>query len=82
MQPYTFRKMRAELASMWMPRSRNLRRISAKAGMLVPFHENNTIPNYEGAIATDEDPTTMKVSTLLSPFLSSGACCIGKVQVP
>ncbi|KAJ8650556.1 hypothetical protein MRB53_003579 [Persea americana] len=62
LQPHTFRKMRAELASMWMPsnRARNLRRISAKAGLLVPLHESNIIPNYEGPIATDEDMTTMK----------------------
>lgn len=68
--------MRAELASMWMPsnRARNLRRISAKAGLLVPLHESNIIPNYEGPIATDEDMTTMKVSTLLRLFATSGAC--------
>ncbi|XP_058086953.1 uncharacterized protein LOC131234015 isoform X3 [Magnolia sinica] len=62
LQPHTFRQMRAELASMWNAsnRTRNLRRVSAKAGLLVPLHENNVIPNHEDSLTTDDDKTTMK----------------------
>ncbi|XP_077234872.1 uncharacterized protein LOC143877037 isoform X2 [Tasmannia lanceolata] len=62
LQPHTFSRMQSELASMWSPssRGRNLRRISAKAGLVVPLHENKIISNYEESMATDKDVTTMK----------------------
>lgn len=65
MQPQIFRKMRADLASMWSPISRagNLRRISARASML-PLDEKSLTSDYEGAMAIDEDITSMKVSDL------------------
>ncbi|XP_068650104.1 uncharacterized protein [Aristolochia californica] len=58
LQPHTFRRIRAELALMWNPskKVRNLRRISAKAGLLVPFKESNVALNMQ----PDEDRTTMK----------------------
>ncbi|XP_010243108.1 PREDICTED: uncharacterized protein LOC104587265 isoform X2 [Nelumbo nucifera] len=61
-QPKTFRRMRAELASMWNPnkKARILRRISTKSSTFVPLHENDIISDYEGLMATEEDPSTMK----------------------
>ncbi|KAL6008244.1 hypothetical protein ACLOJK_033750 [Asimina triloba] len=62
LQPHTFQQMRAELASMWSAsnKARNLRRVSAKVGLLKPLHENSATPDYEGSAITYEDETTMK----------------------
>ncbi|KAB1205525.1 Guanosine-3',5'-bis(diphosphate) 3'-pyrophosphohydrolase [Morella rubra] len=61
LQPQIFRKMRADLASMWSPSSRsgNLRRISSRTS-LQPLDEKNLTSDYEGSMAIDEDITSMK----------------------
>ncbi|KAJ4953259.1 hypothetical protein NE237_030091 [Protea cynaroides] len=67
LQPHTFQRMRAELASMWNPsiKARNLKRISPKSSSFVPMHENDLIPDSlkssQGSkMAADEDFATMK----------------------
>ncbi|XP_042478813.1 uncharacterized protein LOC122059842 isoform X4 [Macadamia integrifolia] len=67
LQPHTFQRMRAELASMWKPsiKARNLKRISPKSSSLVPLHEDHMIPgspkSRQGSVmAVDEDFATMK----------------------
>ncbi|KAG7981068.1 hypothetical protein I3843_05G213400 [Carya illinoinensis] len=70
LQPQIFRKMRADLASMWSPISRagNLRRISARASLL-PLDEKSLTSDYEGAMAIDEDITGMKdLLEAVAPF--------------
>jgi len=49
MQPHTFRKMRAELASMWSPnnRAKGLRRLSIKAGYNLERHDSDAVSNYD-----------------------------------
>lgn len=65
MQPQVFRKMRADLASMWSTSSRagNPRRISARASLL-PLDEKNIASEDKGSMAIDEDITSMKVRDL------------------
>ncbi|XP_043695137.1 probable GTP diphosphokinase RSH2, chloroplastic isoform X5 [Telopea speciosissima] len=67
LQPHTFQRMRAELASMWNPsvKARNLKRISPKSSSLVPLHENHMISDSpksrQGSMmAADDDFATMK----------------------
>lgn len=64
-QPQVFRKMRADLASMWSTSSRagNPRRISARASSL-PLDEKNIDSDDKGSMAIDEDITSMKVRDL------------------
>jgi hypothetical protein len=64
-QPQVFRKMRADLASMWSPSSRagNPRRISARASLL-PLDEKSLASEVEGPMAIDEDITSLKVIDL------------------
>jgi len=61
-QPQVFRKMRADLASLWSTSSRagNPRRISARASLL-PLDEKNIASEDKGSMAIDEDITSMKV---------------------
>uniref|UniRef100_A0A2N9H7I3 GTP diphosphokinase n=1 Tax=Fagus sylvatica TaxID=28930 RepID=A0A2N9H7I3_FAGSY len=61
LQPQVFRKMRADLASMWSPSSRagNPRRISARASLL-PLDEKSLASEVEGPMAIDEDITSLK----------------------
>ncbi|XP_023872551.1 uncharacterized protein LOC111985125 isoform X2 [Quercus suber] len=61
LQPQVFRKMRADLASMWSTSSRagNPRRISARASLL-PLDEKNIASEDKGSMAIDEDITSMK----------------------
>ncbi|XP_050254002.1 uncharacterized protein LOC126700066 isoform X1 [Quercus robur] len=61
LQPQVFRKMRADLASMWTTSSRagNPRRISARASLL-PLDEKNIASEDKGSMAIDEDITSMK----------------------
>ncbi|PIA50400.1 hypothetical protein AQUCO_01300854v1 [Aquilegia coerulea] len=51
LQPQTFRRMHAELASFWDPNNRasSLRRISGRANSPVPLHQDNM------SLATDDD---------------------------
>lgn len=79
MQPQVFRKMRADLASMWSPnnKARNQRRMLARASAS-PFDEKSVSVNYEGSIAMDEDMKGMKVTSCLFashiPFLDVITC--------
>ncbi|XP_075650373.1 uncharacterized protein LOC142620938 isoform X4 [Castanea sativa] len=61
LQPQVFRKMRADLASMWSTSSRagNPRRISSRTSLL-PLDEKNIDSEDKGSIAIDEDITSMK----------------------
>ena len=60
-QPQTFQKMRADLASMWSPISKtgNTKRICAKAG-LQPLYKKISLSNHKA----DEENTSIKVSSL------------------
>ncbi|OWM75756.1 hypothetical protein CDL15_Pgr021921 [Punica granatum] len=62
-QPHVFRKMRADLASMWSPTNKagNQRRILARASVS-PFDENNGSINCDGSFPMDENTKTMKAS--------------------
>lgn len=62
LQPHMFRRMKADLASMWSPSNRvgNLRRVSAKPNTLSQSNEKNSTPGYEGSVEMDEEETTMK----------------------
>ncbi|KAM4076879.1 hypothetical protein ACJW30_12G098100 [Castanea mollissima] len=61
LEPQVFRKMRADLASMWSTSSRagNPRRISSRTSLL-PLDEKNVDSEDKGSIAIDEDITSMK----------------------
>ncbi|KAJ0970882.1 hypothetical protein J5N97_018841 [Dioscorea zingiberensis] len=61
--PRTFQNMRAELSSMWHPsnRARNLRRLSTKAGFIVPLQETNSIPNHDLPVSTNEERENMRM---------------------
>ncbi|KAM3730594.1 hypothetical protein ACB098_12G099000 [Castanea mollissima] len=61
LEPQVFRKMRADLASMWSTSSRagNPRRISSRTSLL-PLDEKNVDSEDRGSIAIDEDITSMK----------------------
>ncbi|KAM0935351.1 putative guanosine-3',5'-bis(diphosphate) 3'-diphosphatase [Dioscorea sansibarensis] len=62
LQPHTFQIMRAELSSMWHPnnRTRNLRRLSTKAGFIVPLQDTNSIPNHDLPVSTNEERGNMR----------------------
>ncbi|KAJ0970881.1 hypothetical protein J5N97_018840 [Dioscorea zingiberensis] len=62
LQPRTFQNMRDELSSMWHPsnRARNLRRLSTKAGFIVPLQETNSIPNHDLPVSTNEERENMR----------------------
>lgn len=62
LQPQTFEKLRSELASMWDPSnsSRSLRRLSTKAGFLVPLNDSDTNSNHDWSISTDEGRANMR----------------------
>ncbi|KAL4199464.1 hypothetical protein AMTRI_Chr03g145100 [Amborella trichopoda] len=70
LKPYTFRRMQAELASMWSPskRPRNLRRITPKDASLVSVHYNNLIlaPQDQSA---DSDDNMVNMKDLLEAVL-------------
>ncbi|KAI9110586.1 hypothetical protein K1719_018452 [Acacia pycnantha] len=61
LQPQIFRKIRAELASMWSPRSRtgNMRRLSAKGGLL-PLDKNSSTSSSDESLMFNEDVSNMK----------------------
>ncbi|KAK4256183.1 hypothetical protein QN277_009081 [Acacia crassicarpa] len=61
LQPQIFRKMRAELASMWSPRSRtgNMRRLSSKGGLL-PLDKNSSTSSSDESLMFNEDVSNMK----------------------
>ncbi|XP_028764639.1 probable GTP diphosphokinase RSH2, chloroplastic isoform X2 [Neltuma alba] len=60
LQPQIFRKMRAELSSMWSPRGRtgNLRSLSPKGGLL-PLDKNSSTSSDE-SLMFNEDVSNMK----------------------
>lgn len=70
MQPQVFRKMRADLASMWSPTNRagNPRRMLARAS-ISPFDEKSVSANFEGSITMDEDMKNLKVSSASCLFI-------------
>ncbi|KAI4295309.1 hypothetical protein L6164_035369 [Bauhinia variegata] len=61
LQPQIFQKMRADLASMWSPRSRtgNMRRLSMKSSLL-PLEKNCSTSSSVESLAFDEDVSSMK----------------------
>lgn len=65
LQPQIFRKMRAELSSMWHPsnKSRNMRRFSAKGGCLVP-----PISKDDGPISANEEVNMKDLLQAVLPF--------------
>ncbi|KAJ3680683.1 hypothetical protein LUZ60_016961 [Juncus effusus] len=52
LKPQTFKKMRAELASMWNQsyKARNARRSSPKSGILLPRNFSNIVPDYSWTV--------------------------------
>ncbi|KAM7467586.1 hypothetical protein LguiB_015148 [Lonicera macranthoides] len=62
LQPQMFRRMRADLASMWSPSTRagNLRRVSAKPSSLAQSSGENSTLEYDQSAEMDEDDITMK----------------------
>lgn len=67
-----FRKMRADLASMWSPRNQvsSPRRISAKSSSL-PWDERTSSPDDESFAAFDEQVPSMKVHVLYEQSVAS-----------
>ncbi|KAK7253123.1 hypothetical protein RIF29_37569 [Crotalaria pallida] len=61
LQPQTFQKMRADLASMWNPTSRteNSRRFSVK-GSSIPLDENSSASSCNESLTFNEDVSSMK----------------------
>ncbi|XP_071934060.1 uncharacterized protein [Coffea arabica] len=61
LQPHIFRRMRADLASMWSPGKRNLRRLSTKSSSFGKQFGKNSISEYEQSTEIDQDEVNMKV---------------------
>ncbi|KAK9272431.1 hypothetical protein L1049_002804 [Liquidambar formosana] len=70
LQPQTFRQMRADLASMWSPRYKagNLRRISAKASLLVSLNEKGSTYDYEDSMELDDVISKRDLLEAVLPF--------------
>lgn len=70
LQPHTFRKMRAELASMWSSNNRmkTLRRLSIKAGYHLDMQDADAVSNYDWATSSYEGENMQDLLQAVLPF--------------
>ncbi|XP_020093743.1 uncharacterized protein LOC109713878 isoform X2 [Ananas comosus] len=62
LKPHIFKRMRAELASMWNPsnKARSLRRSSTRAAFLVPLEDSTTMSNHDWNLESCEERADLR----------------------
>ncbi|XP_072964039.1 uncharacterized protein [Typha angustifolia] len=62
LQPHAFRRIRAELASMWNPtnKSRSLRRSSMRTGFVTQLGDSAMMSNYDWPLESDEEKADLR----------------------